>query len=103
MPSLWPEPFGTVVCEVMSRGRPVIGTRPGGDADIIVDGETGFLVPRGDVPALMRAMRTLLEEDEVRTRMGEAAKVRAEAFTPAVSVPRIEQLYEEIVAANAGA
>jgi glycosyltransferase involved in cell wall biosynthesis len=102
MPSLWPEPFGTVVCEVMSRGRPVIGTRPGGHADIIADGQTGFLVPRGDVPALMRAMRTLLEDDGLRTKMGEAAKVRAADFAPAVSLSRIEQLYEEIVAARAG-
>jgi glycosyltransferase involved in cell wall biosynthesis len=102
MPSLWPEPFGTVVCEVMSRGRPVIGTTPGGHADMITHGETGLLVPRGDVPALVAAMRTLLADDALRTRMGEAARVRAAEFEPHVALPRIEQLYKEVIAANAG-
>src|SRR5581483_9169321 len=80
MPSLWPEPLGTVVAEVMSRGRPVIGTRPGGHEDMIVHGETGLLVPRGDVPALVQAMRTLLEDAELKARMGEAASVKAAEF-----------------------
>jgi glycosyltransferase involved in cell wall biosynthesis len=98
MPSKWPEPFGTVVCEVMSRGKPVIGTKPGGHEDLIVDGESGFLVPAGDVSALADAMRTLLRDDEKRERFGRAARARAELFRPEVSVPRIEQLYDELVA-----
>jgi glycosyltransferase involved in cell wall biosynthesis len=101
MPSLWPEPFGTVVCEVMSRGKPVIGTEPGGHTDMIVDGETGFLVPRGDVSALAAAMQRLLDDKSLRERLGEAARERAKRFTVDVSLPRLERLYQELLRVRA--
>jgi glycosyltransferase involved in cell wall biosynthesis len=94
MPSLLPEPFGTVVCEAMSRGKAVIGTTPGGHTDMIVDGETGFLVPRGDVESLARAMRILIEDAVLREKLGAAARIRAGRFTAEVSWPRLEQLYD---------
>jgi len=77
LPSLLPEPFGTVVCEAMSRERPVIATKPGGHTDMVVDGETGLLVPRGDVQALADGMRVLISDAELRERLGKAARVRA--------------------------
>lgn len=98
LPSLWAEPFGTVVCEAMSRGRPVIATRPGGHTDMVVDGETGLLVERGDVEGLAAAMRYLLENEDDRVRMAAAARERAKQFTVAVSLPRIERLYEQTLA-----
>jgi glycosyltransferase involved in cell wall biosynthesis len=98
LPSLWAEPFGTVVCEAMSRGRPVIATRPGGHTDMVVDGETGLLVERGDVEALAAAMRVMLENVDERERLAKAAAVRAEQFTVAVSLPRLERMYAEAVA-----
>jgi glycosyltransferase involved in cell wall biosynthesis len=98
MPSLLPEPFGTVVCEVMSRGKPVIGTAPGGHADMIMHGESGLLVPRGDVPALAAAMQLLLSDAELRARLGRAARVGARKFTADVSIPRLERLYERLIA-----
>lgn len=100
MPSLLPEPFGTVVCEVMSRGKPVIGTRPGGHTDVIIDGMTGLLVPRGNVQALKDAMALLLSDAGLRERMGEAARLRARRFTAEVSIPRLEQLYRQLVAVS---
>jgi glycosyltransferase involved in cell wall biosynthesis len=98
MPSLWAEPFGTVVCEVMSRGKPVIGTGPSGHTDMIVDGETGILVPRGDVQALADAMRLLIEDPEIRERFGAAAYTRSKFFTVERTIPQIEQLYQEVLA-----
>ncbi len=96
MPSLWPEPFGTVVCEVMSHGKPVIGTKPGGHTDMIIDGRTGLVVRRGDVQALADAMQVLISDPDLRERLGEAARVRAAQFTADVLIPRLEQLYVQL-------
>ena len=96
LPSLFPEPFGTVVVEAMSQGKAVIGTTPGGHADMIVDRETGLLVPAGDVAALADAMRSLISDPDFRKRLGEAARERAQIFTAERTIPRIEQLYEQL-------
>jgi glycosyltransferase involved in cell wall biosynthesis len=103
MPSLLPEPFGTVVCEVMSRGKPVIGTEPGGHTDMIVNGESGLLVPRGDVRALAAAMDLLIADPELRERLGHAARRRGMQFTAEVSLPRIERLYNQLIARRVAA
>jgi glycosyltransferase involved in cell wall biosynthesis len=97
IPSLWPEPLGSVVYEGMSRGKALIGTKPGGHTDMIVDGETGLLVPQGDIPALAAAMQRLTNEADLRRRLGQAAQVRAQQFTAAVNVPRFEQLYQALI------
>ncbi len=96
IPSLWPEPLGSVVYEGMSRGKAVIGTTPGGHTDMIVDGVTGLLVPPGDVDALRAAMQTLLDDPELCVRFGQAGRVRARLFTAEVNVPRFEQLYRQL-------
>src|SRR4029078_7850246 len=65
-PSLWPEPLGAVVFEGMSCGKAVIGTSPGGHAEMIVDGETGVLVAPGDSTALATAMDELIRDPALR-------------------------------------
>lgn len=97
MPSLFPEPFGTVVCEVMSQGKPVIGTQPGGHADVIVEGHSGLLVPRGNIGSLAAAMQRLISDPALRARLGENARIRARQFAPDISLPRFERLYEQVV------
>jgi glycosyltransferase involved in cell wall biosynthesis len=96
-PSLWPEPFGSVVHEAMSRGKAVVGTTPGGHADMIEQERTGLLVPAGDAEALEGAMRTLIENPALRERLGNEARARAGEFTADVVVPRYERLYERAV------
>lgn len=100
IPSLWPEPLGSVVYEGMSRGKAVIGTTPGGHTDMIVDGTTGLLVPPGDVDALRAAMQTLLDDPELCARFGRAGQARARLFTAEVNVPRFEQLYRQLIDAK---
>ena len=100
-PSVGPEPFGMVVNEAMSRGRAVIGTAPGGHGEMIVDGETGLLVPGGDVEALTAAMRRLIDDEPLRERLGAAAARRASLFEPDTWVPRVEALYEAALGAGA--
>jgi glycosyltransferase involved in cell wall biosynthesis len=59
--------------EGMAYGRAVIGTPVGAVTDIVRPGETGLLVPPGDVPALTGALRSLIEDLSLRARLGEAA------------------------------
>ena len=96
-PSRLPEPLGSVVYEAMSRGRAVIGTRPGGHEDMITDGEDGLLVPAGDSEALRAAIRRLVEDERFATSTREAARARADEFVARVSVPRLEEFLEEVV------
>lgn len=97
MPSLWPEPYGAVVAEAMSRGKPVIGTLLGGQRDMI-DETCGVLVPQGDAAALAAAMQALIDDPERRAAMGRAARARARAFTADAVVPRFEQAYRDLLA-----
>jgi glycosyltransferase involved in cell wall biosynthesis len=101
-PSLLPEPLGSVVYEGMSTGRAVIGTTPGGHTDMIVPGETGLLVPPGDVDALAEAMQQLIDDAPTRERLGRAARERARLFTASVAVPAFEQFYHDLVNASQG-
>jgi glycosyltransferase involved in cell wall biosynthesis len=103
MPSLLPEPFGSVVHEAMSRGKPVIGTTPGGHCDMIVDGENGLLVSPGDVRALRRAMEFLLADPERRARMGRAAQERAREFSADNVLPRFFEAFASVTSRDEGA
>jgi glycosyltransferase involved in cell wall biosynthesis len=95
-PSLWPEPLGLVVHECMSRGKPAIGTEPGGHTDMIVHGETGLLVPSGDAQALAVAMQALLDDPEERMRLGAAARRRSLLATPNVVLPEYERFLRRV-------
>jgi glycosyltransferase involved in cell wall biosynthesis len=97
IPSLWPEPLGSVVYEGMSCGKAVIGTTPGGHTDMIIPGETGLLVPSGDIEALTLAMATLINQPELRERLGKAARKRSMLFTANVAVPQFERFYRRVI------
>ena len=96
-PSVGPETFGMVVMEAMSTGRPVIASRIGGLVDLVADGETGFLVQPGDSLALQQAIERLLADPDLRRRMGQAALRKVVEFQASTVVPRIEQVYEELL------
>jgi len=55
-PSRWDEPFGLAAAEAQACGTPVVAFRRGGLAEVIIDGETGFLVPPDDLPAAAEAV-----------------------------------------------
>jgi glycosyltransferase involved in cell wall biosynthesis len=73
------EPFGLAYIEAAAAGAPSIATSVGGAGTIVAEG-TGLLVPPGDGPALLAAMRTLADADVAR-RMGAAARERSRLFT----------------------
>jgi glycosyltransferase involved in cell wall biosynthesis/GT2 family glycosyltransferase len=101
-PSKWPEPLGNVVYEAMSKGRAVIGTRPGGHEDMIEDGHSGLLVGAGDVDGLREAMARLIADAELRETLGRHAAERAQAFTESAVLPELARLYEETASVRVG-
>lgn len=79
VPSVWPEPFGITALEAMAASRPVIASRTGGLAESVVHGQTGLLVEPGDILGLSEAVETLLDDGELRVRLGQAGRSRVEA------------------------
>ena len=81
------EGFGVACAEAMAHARPVVASAVGGLLDLVVDGETGVLVPPRDVPALRGALERLLADPDLRRRLGEAGRARVqERFSwPAVT------------------
>jgi glycosyltransferase involved in cell wall biosynthesis len=71
------EGFGVACLEAMAHGRPVVATRVGGLLDLVVDGETGIVVPPRDAPALRSALERLLADPDLRHRLGTAGRERA--------------------------
>jgi glycosyltransferase involved in cell wall biosynthesis len=97
VPSLFPDPCPTVVLEAMAAGVPIVGSRNGGMSDLVVDSETGVLVPPGDALALREALCRVLADERGRKRMAKAAAKRAPQFMAGTVVPRIEQIYSRVV------
>ncbi len=81
------------VLEAMAAGRPVVATRVGGVPEVVVDGETGLLVPPGDVPALRAALVRLAGDPALRARLGTAGRRRALEEFP---VERMVKLHEDL-------
>lgn len=99
-PSTWPEPFGLVTLEAMWAGRAVIASAHGGALDLIVPG-TGLLVPPGDATALATAIAMLIDDPALRTRLGAAARRRAQThFSLDRFVTGIEGVYLSALAAG---
>lgn len=93
-----PEPFGLVHVEAMAMAKPIVGFAHGALPEIAVDGETGLLVPPGNVTALAEAALTLLRDPERAHRMGRAGRQRAlEAFTIERTVGDLEGILSELV------
>jgi glycosyltransferase involved in cell wall biosynthesis len=97
-PSIWAEPFGLVALEAAAAGKAVIASNIGGLIDIVVDEQTGILVPPGDRAALGAAIDRLIGDPMLRERLGKAAIARAGEFNPDVLVPRLEGAYRRAFA-----
>ncbi len=72
------EGYGMTAREAMAHGRPVLATAVGGLRDAVEDGVTGVLVPPGDVAGLREALERMLEDRELRARLGAAARAAAQ-------------------------
>jgi glycosyltransferase involved in cell wall biosynthesis len=98
MPSL-NEALSNVLLESMAAGAPVVATRVGGTPEALRDGETGLLVPPGDSGAIATAVARLLDDRELATRLGRAARQLISAkFSVEQMVRSTEDLYMELLA-----
>lgn len=91
------EPFGLVLPEAMSCGLPVVSFDcPYGPADIITDGVDGFLIKNRDVQAFADRVCQLIEDKELRVRMGQAAIKSAQRYRADVIMPKWKELFERL-------
>ena len=102
--SITGEPFGQVIVEGMTAGKPVIATNGGGVPEIVEDGKTGLLVPMGDAPAMADAIERLAGDPALRLAMGQAGWQRvSDHFTIAHTVEKVQRVYDMLLGQPDGA
>jgi len=95
------EPFGRTTIEAMAAKKPVVATCAGASPEIVVDGETGFLVPLHDPGTMADKIVTILSNPELAKRMGEAGRKRVEEiFEPRKYASDIEAVFSGLVRDN---
>jgi glycosyltransferase involved in cell wall biosynthesis len=95
------EGLGITSIEAMASGVPVVGSRIGGIAETITDGITGKLVPPGDVGALAEAVGGMLDDPELRARMGRHGRdVAQRHFAWSVLAGQVRHVYRELLASQ---
>jgi L-malate glycosyltransferase len=98
MPSL-NEALSNALLESMAAAAPVVATRVGGTPEAMSDGDTGLLVPPGDVAAIVEAVSRLLDDRELACRLGGAARTQiTERFSVDRMVHATEDLYADLLA-----
>ncbi len=91
------EGWGVAAAEASATGIPVVATRFGGIPEIVVDGQTGLLVPPSDPSALAAAIRRLAGDRDLRLALGQAGRARVESlFSWQRCVDLMESLYRDV-------
>ncbi len=80
LPSIQPDPFPTTLLEAMVLEKPTIGTNHGGAKEMILDGETGYLIPWDNPIESARKLQALIDSPELRKSFGEAGAARVRAL-----------------------
>lgn len=97
MPSQADEPCPAVLIESAACGKPVLATRTGSTPEFVQDGETGFLVERQDLDALVRRAGELLTQVSLRQAMGHAARQAARERYFTAPVEQVQAIYAELL------
>lgn len=86
-----------VLLEAAALGVPLIGTRHGGIPEVVIDGETGYLVPERDEMALAKRIKVMLSDPAARIKMGNAARKLVESrFDIRRQTVELESFYETL-------
>ncbi|KXB03132.1 hypothetical protein AKJ47_02810, partial [candidate division MSBL1 archaeon SCGC-AAA261G05] len=89
------EAFGIALLEAMAFGKPVVASNVGGISEVVGDG--GILVPPNDPEKLGIAINTLLENGELRLKLGKKSWRRVRLFSWNKIVPQVEDMYQEVL------
>ena len=102
--SMDPEAFGRIIPEAQALGRPVIATNHGGALETVIQGETGWLVPPGDIQALTSAIEGVLALDvDARKVLAQKAVANVrEKFSKNAMCAKTLSVYDEILGKNVG-
>ena len=90
------EPFGIVNVEAMASGKAIVATNVGGVPELVEDGVNGVLAPAGDPVALAGAIRRLLDDDDLRRRLGDAGRRRVRDFAWQVIARQYTSVYRSV-------
>lgn len=92
------EPFGTVMLEAWAVGVPLVAAASAGPAGLIRNGENGLLVPVDDTTALADAIRSVIDQPDLRTKLCRGGQeIYEQQFTRAAVTRRWLELYEQII------
>jgi glycosyltransferase involved in cell wall biosynthesis len=94
------EPFATVNLEALAAGKPIVATAVGGNVEVVVEGENGFLVPPEDPQALAARMLILLEDPALRAMLGRQSAHLAWRYDWEVILPQYTSVFEEALAGS---
>ncbi|MGH9350949.1 MAG: glycosyltransferase, partial [Terriglobia bacterium] len=98
------ESLSNAILESMAAGLPVVATNVGGNADLVREGETGFLVPSDDEASLASAIERLIAQPGLRSAFGQKAReITLENYSVEGVVERYTQLYLKLLTAKRGA
>ena len=87
-----------ILLEAQAYGLPIVSFAcKFGPADVVTDGSDGFLVPEGDIEALAQRLATVMEDDALRQRMGEAARKSSERYEEEGVMKKWETLFHRLM------
>ncbi len=99
-PSLRGESFGIVLLEAMAAGAPLVASDIDGYRNVALHDENALLVPPGNAVELGAALRAVLEDGQLRDRLVQGGKQRAETFSMTSLAHRYIDIYRELLRAE---
>nr|WP_215226620.1 glycosyltransferase family 4 protein [Echinicola shivajiensis] len=101
LPSILPDPLPTTVLEAMAAGKPVIATNHGGAKEMVLDGQTGHLVPWDNAPKAASAFEQLIGDEHLRISFGNAGQQRViKDFSIEAYIKNMGEIFQSILPNN---
>lgn len=101
LPSIWNDPFPTVILEAAAAGLPIVASKRGGIPEFIKDGENGILINNPEGPSsIADLIKVLIKDRELRSTIGRKARMDAERYSWEVVAEKIESIYTKVLEAD---